>query len=352
MVLDMNKWDQSSIRYMKPKVNDRGGKSINVISSQTNRGLHIILPMMMTWGISDYVDEKTGESDGKYTISLQFPREMDQTPETMEALNKLKAFEDQLLNDAVKYSSTWFDEEQEKAIVKHSYYSFLKYPKDKITGKKDFTKPPTLRAKVPNYQGVWKVQIFDTKAEQIFPCEYDSATPMEFVPKQSNVKAVIQCGGIWVGGKGWGLTWKLNQCVVKPQVLENIFDGGLKFSITPEESDAIVKGPTKMIEEQSETEDQVDSTYVADSDDDMVVTKEKLTSTPVTIDCSYTNESPSEDISLPDEVPLPDEVESKKDNKKVIKKKVKEPVDSPIEANDITPPIKKKVVKKAKVAAA
>ena len=46
---------------------------------------------MLTWGISYYVDEK-GESDGKYTISLQFPRESDATKETDSALQKLKDF--------------------------------------------------------------------------------------------------------------------------------------------------------------------------------------------------------------------------------------------------------------------
>jgi len=30
----------------------------------------------------------------------------------------------------------------------------------------------------------------------------------------SNIACVLQCGGIWIGGKGWGLTWKMIQGVV------------------------------------------------------------------------------------------------------------------------------------------
>jgi len=73
IVLSNSDWNTSAIRYMQPKINDRGGKSINIISTQSNRSLHISTPLMMTWGISDFVDEKTGESDGKFSMSLVFP---------------------------------------------------------------------------------------------------------------------------------------------------------------------------------------------------------------------------------------------------------------------------------------
>jgi hypothetical protein len=62
MVLSVAEWDVNSVRYMTPKVNDKGGKSINVISNQTNRTLNISTPLMMTWGVSDYVNER-GEQD-------------------------------------------------------------------------------------------------------------------------------------------------------------------------------------------------------------------------------------------------------------------------------------------------
>ena len=45
---------------------------------------------------------------------------------------------------------------------------------------------------------------------------------MDFVPKMSNVACVLQCGGLWFGGKGWGLTWKVNQIVVKPREVVSV----------------------------------------------------------------------------------------------------------------------------------
>jgi hypothetical protein len=178
---------------------------------------------MMTWGIGDFVDEKTGESDGKYSMSLNFPNADYANAGTTALLDKVKAFETQILNDAVKNSEAWFGEEQPLAVVKHSFYPVLKYSKDKVTKKIDPSKPPSLRAKVPNYNGRWGIEIYDTKSERIFPCDNENMTPMDFIPKMSNVACVLQCGGLWFGGKGWGLTWKLVQCVVKPKELVSVY---------------------------------------------------------------------------------------------------------------------------------
>jgi hypothetical protein len=178
---------------------------------------------MMTWGISDFVDEKTGESDGKYTLSLNFPNEDYSNPATRDFLEKLKVFEAQLLKDAAKNSEAWFGEEMSLEVVKHMYFPFLKYSKDKTTKKFDYSKPPSIRAKVPNYGGRWAVEIYDTAGKLIFPNSDANMTPMDFIPKLSNVACIIQNGGLWFGGKGWGTTWKLVQCVVKPKIQDSVY---------------------------------------------------------------------------------------------------------------------------------
>jgi hypothetical protein len=213
-VLDINNWDVSNTRFMQPKINDRGGKSVNVISNQTNKGIHISLPYLMTWGVADYVDEKTGESDGKYSASLSFPSEDYATPATTTALNKLKEFDNYILDAAVKHSEVWWGESMSREVVKHTFFPFLKYSRNKDTKKIDLTKPPTIRAKVPFYDGRWNVEIFNPKMQMLYPAD-DNTTPMDHISPRSNIACVLQCGGIWIGGKGWGLTWKMFQCVVK-----------------------------------------------------------------------------------------------------------------------------------------
>ena len=81
-VLDIDNWTPSENKFMPYKKNDRGGGSINVISSQINKALRIQTPLMMTWGIGDFFDEKTGESDGRYKLQLNFPNEEYATDQT------------------------------------------------------------------------------------------------------------------------------------------------------------------------------------------------------------------------------------------------------------------------------
>lgn len=310
IVLPVNQWNTSSIRYMQPKINDRGAKSINIISTQTNRALHISTPLMMTWGISDFTDEKTGESDGKFTISLNFPNDQYKTEATTDFLKKLKEFENQILDDAVKNSEVWFGEELSRDVVKHNFFPFIKYSKDKNTKKLDLTKPPSIRAKVPNYDGRWAIEIYDTNQKLIFPCDNDRMTPQDFITKLSKVACVLQCGGLWFGGKGWGVTWKLNQCVVKPQEIISVY-GKCHIALSTDEI-------TTMDKPVAETE--------VDDDEEAVPA-----STP-----SQTLVEDSDEEEEAEPAPAP-----------VVKKVVKK-VEAPVEvaAEPAAEPAKKKVVKK------
>lgn len=253
IVLNTNDWDTSAVRYMQPKINDRGAKSINIISTQSNRSLHISTPLMMTWGISDFVDEKTGESDGKFSMSLVFPNDDYKTPASTMFLDKLKAFENQILDDAVKYSEAWFGDELSREVVKHNFFPFLKYTKDKLTKKIDPSKSPSIRARVPNYNNKWGVEIYDTSSNLLFPCDNVNMTPMDFVPKKSQVATVLQCGGLWFGGKGWGVTWKVNQCVVKPQEVISVY-GRCHIQLSSDEINAMDSAPAANDEDDEEEE--------------------------------------------------------------------------------------------------
>lgn len=234
VVLSVPEWIPTNTRFMQPKVNERGGKSISIISGQSNRGLHISLPFLNTWGVSDFVDEKTGESDGKYSISLSFPNDEYATPAAKQALDKLKEFENHILDAAVKNSEVWWGEEMSREVAKHTFFPFLKYSRNKDTKKIDTSKPPTIRAKVPFYDGRWNVEVYNVKSQMEFPCD-DASTPMDHIPARSQVACVLQCGGIWIGGKGWGLTWKLFQCVVKKNPQSVALKGICNVHLSPED---------------------------------------------------------------------------------------------------------------------
>lgn len=270
VVLAVSDWNTSAIKYMPPKVNEKGGKSINVISKQTSRSLHISTPLMMTWGIADFIDDK-GESDGKFSISLNFPNDEYKTTATTAFLDKLKAFENQILDDAVANSELWWGEQMSRDICEHTFFPFLKYSKNKDTKKFDYTKPPSIRAKVPCYNDKWAVELYDTKSNLIFPSEDPTQTPPDFVPKLSNIACVLQCGGIWIGGKGWGLTWKMIQGVVKPKITDSIY-GKCHINLSSEDKEALESQPVvaaaAAVDEDDVEEPPVVTTEAADTDDE------------------------------------------------------------------------------------
>jgi hypothetical protein len=82
------------------------------------------------------------------------------------------------------------------------------------------------------------VEIYDTQSNLLFPSENDNLTPIDFIPKMSSVACVLQCGGIWIGGKGWGVIWKLNQCVVKPREVVSVF-GKCQIQLSTDEIKAL-----------------------------------------------------------------------------------------------------------------
>jgi len=320
---------------MQPRVNDRGAKSISVISTQTNRALHLSTPLMLTWGISDFVDER-GESDGKYSMSLVFPLEGNNTPETDDFLSKLKSFEEQVLNDAVKNSELWFGEEMSLAVAKHTFFPFLKYTKDKMTKKIDPTKSPSIRAKVPLYSGRWMVEIYNTKQELIFPCDNDMLSPIDFVPKKSNVACVLQCGGLWFGGKGWGITWKVNQIIVKPFEVQSVF-GKCHIQLSSNDIETIeTSAPVQSVSDEEEQEA-------------VVPAKPTLTSSVQVEDSDVEEEEvkPIEPVATEVKDPTPPEVEVVP---AVVVPEVQPAAKEETVVEEAVAPVKKKIIKK-KVAA-
>lgn len=319
IVVSVADWNTSAIKYMAPKLNKQNGKAISIISKQTNRSLHLSTPLMMTWGVSDFVDDK-GESDGKYSISLVFPNDEYASPATSQFLQKLKDFENQILDDAVRNSEMWWGESMSRELVKHTFFPFLKYSKNKDTKKIDYTRPPTIRAKVPYYDNRWGIEIYDTTSSLIFPRETSVETPVDLIPKQSSVACVLQCGGIWIGGKGWGLTWKLVQCVVKPREVISVF-GRCQIELSHEDKVAIETQEIREDIEESSTAAAVATTTVADSDDDEPApVPVKVAPAPVKIVVPEPAPAPTTPIGLPPPSTSEPPVAPKKVVKKIVKK--------------------------------
>ena len=105
----------------------------------------------------------------------------------------------------------------------------------------------------------------------VFPTEEtEDRTPVDYVAKGSDVITGIECKYIWVGAKGWGVTWALKQCAVKPKEIE-VTEGLLQLDLGPKSANAAAKVtvPSKPV-----------ASTVQETDDVEEVEEEKVTPAP------------------------------------------------------------------------
>lgn len=213
-VVKANEFNTDIIAYGQPKQNTSGGKSVNIMNAEVKRALYLSSPLMYTYGVSDY------EGNERYEMSLQFPSEEYSNPKLDQFLQVLKDFEAKIKEDAMSKHKEWFGKTKALSpdVIDALWTPMLKYPKNKDTREFDYSKAPTLRVKVPCYDGKWSSNIFNTDYEQVFPDSNDTTlSPLDFISKGSNVAAVVQCGGIWFANGKFGVTWRLHQAVTQPR---------------------------------------------------------------------------------------------------------------------------------------
>mgnify|MGYP003338924120 CR=1 FL=1 len=251
--------DEDTI-FTKPKVNPSGGKNVGILYGPTKKSTYLSTPLMMTWGINEYVDDRTGKKT--YDLALQFPREQDSnySNDTAEFLASLQAFEAKIKADAIANSKEWMNKTKlTESVVDALWTPMLRYPKDE-NGDPDTSKMPTLKVKVPYWEGVFKTEMYDMNERVLFPDPTDDKiTPLTFIQKNTNIALVIQNGGIWFANGKFGTTWKMVQAVVQPKAT---LRGKCHIHLGASEKARL----TKATEEASDVDDQ---TQAIDSDEDI-----------------------------------------------------------------------------------
>ena len=201
------------LKYKPLDIDKRGGKSMKI--TVDGQWLTLQVPLMFTWGASEYVDESTGIP--KYSLGLVFDPEKSNAQ--AQFLAQMKLLQEKIYEDAVTHSKEWFGKSKmSKEVAEAMSYPLLKYPKNKATGEPDYDRNPTMTVKMPYWDGKFNCELFDMKGVCIFKQngETNKGTPMELLPKGSHVKGLVQCKGLWFVGGKFGVTWQLLQACVKP----------------------------------------------------------------------------------------------------------------------------------------
>jgi hypothetical protein len=272
-IIDGTQFNVSSVMYTTPKASPQGAKSVNILNKATKTGLTLSTPLMLTWGAGEFVDQNTGQGDNKWTLALQFPGDEYANEETNKFLANIKALDDKIKTDALTYSKDWLGKVYKSAeVVEALYTPMLKYPKDKATGEPDLTKSPTLRIKLPQWEGVWKFEIYDEDGGKLYPNSSSSSlSPIEYLKKGSHIMTLIQFAGIWFVNGKFSASWKLVQAVVqKPRAT---LQGQCFLKIKSEDKEKL---KTQAVVEEVE-DNHIASTIVEDSDEEEFVVNVDVT---------------------------------------------------------------------------
>lgn len=257
----------TDVKYSKSKVDSRGGKSVGILNAAANSATYLSTPLMITWGVSDY------EGNERYELCLQFPNSEYAKDDTTNFMNNMIDFENKIKADAIINAKEWFGKaKMSEDAIDALWTPMLKYPKDKSTGEADTNRAPTLKVKIPFWDGEWKTELYDVNQKAIFPDpEGGTVSPKDLIAKGSHIAAVIQCGGLWFANGKFGITWRLFQGVLKPKAT---MKGVCQIQLSGDDKERMAN--QSLDDEVEEEDDGPLSTEVDDSDDDEEEIKEEV----------------------------------------------------------------------------
>ena len=254
------------IKYKPLVVDKRGGKSLKM--TVDGQWLTLQIPLMFTWGTSEYVDEATGIP--KYSLGVVFDPE--KSDAQAKFLDQMKLLQNKIYEDAVKNSKEWFGKSKmSKEVAEAMSYPLLKYPKNKETGEPDYDRNPTMTVKMPYWEGKFNCELFDMKGVCTFKQggENNKGTPMTLVPKGSYVKGLVQCKGLWFVGGKFGVTWQLLQACVKSPV--RLLGQGvcrMMDDSDDDEAEALIDQEAEEQEEEEVVEEETGPSFAVESNED------------------------------------------------------------------------------------
>ena len=296
MIIKMKDFDATTdVNYMEPRMNARGGKNVAI---KTGGGQKLVLqvPLTMTWGANEMVDEQSGRRSYNMNFAL------DKNSATFKAM---KAFEDKVIEDASVNSKKWFGQSNMSAeVIKALFYPVLKYPKDKQSGEIDYDRDPTLKVKLQTWDGEYKFELFDVNNVMLIP-NSDNKSPEDFIQKGANIACMLQCGGVWFANGNFGVTWKLSQGIVKPT--ETLAKGRCHISLSPKDRDEITNDKSGEFKEEDSNNTTNDTLVESDNEE------------PEQDENDSVEETASNEEDEPEPEPEPEPEKPKK--KRVVKKK-------------------------------
>ena len=222
--LDINKVSFGDIR-----TNAKGGKTVPV--KYNGQSLQIRFPRM---NYPMGVNIKETDNGMSYTLSatmkgcdpfakdaaVVLPVTANSTQQEIESAgvanlyNFLLGLQEKLVKTATENSAKWFGKARKEDVIRDTMKAVLSPSVEKVDGVWTPTGkyPPSLRMKVPVYDGKVTMDVTDSEGN---PVPLDPETLASVFPKRVDASIVVS-PSVYVTGQGFGVTWRIGYARVSP----------------------------------------------------------------------------------------------------------------------------------------
>ena len=236
----------ASLKIGKPKKLGNSLANIAHISLNDENFAFQIPEMSSPFGKSSWNNDN---GTTKHWIDLSF-RDIDKRLPLQVFKKLIEEIDEKIVQHAFDNCNEFFKKKYSSIdVVRALYTSSIRYPKDKSTGEITDKYPPTFKVTLPQKNGEFNFEAYNRKKELIDINTIDT--------KGSMICSIVQCGGIWIAGGKFGVTWRVVQLEVTPKT--NI--KGYSFIKNPE--DRIVK-----VDEDEDVPTNELSNLIVDDDED------------------------------------------------------------------------------------
>lgn len=195
----------SELKVGNLKTLGNGGK-MGFINNKDKSWILQCPEMWAPFGLNEYSND---DGTAKYSINLSF-KNLEDRPALQEFMKFLTELDEKVVNTALENSQKWFGKKYtNKEVVEALYTPCVNYPKDKETGEIITKYAPTVKVNLPQRDGEFRAEVYDQNK--------DRADLKKMTTKGAKVVGLLQCGGVWVIGGKFGVTWRGIQLQVTPQ---------------------------------------------------------------------------------------------------------------------------------------
>jgi hypothetical protein len=199
-----------SVTFSEVKVNKQGGKGIQI--KYENQAFQLRLPRMkFPGGLIQREDATSGNISYSLIGSLKgcdpYAKERSVDDENGPLYNFLLDFQEKIVRTATDNSGTWFGKKRSEESVRDSFKNILSVSTDKVGGEyvPNGKYPPSLRLKVPVYDGRVSMDVVDSKT---MPYHLTVDSLRSVFPKYVECNLIVS-GSVYVIGQSFGVTWRI-----------------------------------------------------------------------------------------------------------------------------------------------